>query len=430
MTEMEGLKGFYDRYPDEWASWRALIDTVEETAREFGFNEINAPAVERADLYRVKSGEEMMEQMFNFEDKGGREVSLVPEQTPTRARMVQSRKDLSTPIKWFDTSKRWRYEEVQRGRDREFFQTDFDIIGAESVYADAEVVACAAEIYRKLGVDDRVDFLVNDRRLLESVLESLGVDNTDEVMRQVIDDREKMNREEFVRELADSGLDHGTAEEVAEITDISGPILETLEELEDLAPDGAADSVERMHDLAEALESMGSADMVQLDMSIVRGFAYYTGLVFEAFDAEGELRALFGGGRYDTLIGMFGSDQKAAVGFGFGYSTTMELLREEEMLPLAEPGPDAYVLPVNDEVRTEALDLVRELRSKGLSVETDLKDRNVGNQISYADSSGARHTLILGPEELEDGTVSVKDMVSGEERQVDRTDVLDVLSTD
>ena len=430
MTEIEGLKGFYDRYPGEWASWRYLIDTVEETAREYGFQEINAPAVERADLYRVKSGEEMMEQMFNFEDRGGREVSLVPEQTPTRARMVQSRKDLGTPIKWFDTSKRWRYEDVQRGRDREFFQTDIDIIGVESVYADAEIVACAADIYRKLGVEDRVEFLVNDRGLLESILGSLGVENTDRVMRQVIDDKEKMTEEEFLDELEAAGLDRSTADHVAEITDISGPILDTLEVLEDLAPEGAADSVKRIKELAGALESMDAADMVRLDMSIVRGFAYYTGLVFEAFDTEGELRALFGGGRYDTLIGMFGSEERAAVGFGFGYSTTMELLKEEGLTPLAEPGPDAYVLPVSEEVRSEALELADELRSQGFSVETDLKGRNVGNQLSYADSSGARHTLILGTDELESGTVSVKNMVSGDERQVDRENISDALSAE
>ena len=430
MTEIEGLKGFYDRYPGEWASWRYLIDTVEETAREYGFQEINAPAVERADLYRVKSGEEMMEQMFNFEDRGGREVSLVPEQTPTRARMVQSRKDLGTPIKWFDTSKRWRYEDVQRGRDREFFQTDIDIIGVESVYADAEIVACAADIYRKLGVEDRVEFLVNDRGLLESILGSLGVENTERVMRQVIDDKEKMTEEEFLDELEAAGLDRPTADRVAGITDISGPILDTLEELEDLAPEGAADSVERMRELAEALESMDAADMVRLDMSIVRGFAYYTGLVFEAFDTEGELRALFGGGRYDTLIGMFGSEERAAVGFGFGYSPTIELLKEEGLTPLAEPGPDAYVLPVSEEVRSEALELANELRSQGFSVETDLKGRNVGNQLSYADSSGAKHALILGSDELENGTVSVKNMVSGDERQVDREDIPDALSAE
>jgi histidyl-tRNA synthetase len=231
-------------------------------------------------------------------------------------------------------------------------------------------------------------------------------------------------------ELEAAGLDRPTADRVAGITDISGPILDTLEELEDLAPEGAADSVERMRELAEAIESMGAADMVRLDMSIVRGFAYYTGLVFEAFDTEGELRALFGGGRYDTLIGMFGSEERAAVGFGFGYSPTIELLKEEGLMPLAEPGPDAYVLPVSEEVRGEALELAGELRSQGFSVETDLKDRNVGNQLSYADSNGAKHALILGSDELENDTVSVKDMVSGDERQVDRENISDALSAE
>ncbi|MFB6213334.1 MAG: histidine--tRNA ligase [Candidatus Nanohaloarchaea archaeon] len=427
MTEIKGLKGFYDRYPDEWATWRKLIDTVEETAREFGFRENKTPSVERADLYRVKSGEEMMDQMYSFEDKGGREVSLIPEQTPTRARMIQSRKDLKTPVKWFDTSKRWRYEEVQRGRDREFFQTDIDIFGIESVGAEAEVIACAATIYQKLGLENRVEFLVNNRELLEAILDVYGIEEKEAAM-GVIDDREKMTREEFIEDLKEEGIPSSQAKQVEEITSISGPIEDTVEELRDKIPAEAEDSVDRMEELGEMLRSYGVEDMCKLDLSIVRGFAYYTGLVFEAFDAERELRALFGGGRYDTLVGLFGDREVPAVGFGFGYSTTMELLRKEDRYPLREVETDVYVLSASRSVYSTALDYARKLREKGLSVETDLAGRSFGNQLEYADSMNARRVLVVGERDLENGEVTMKHMDSGEEEKVDRDSVIDHLA--
>ncbi len=430
MTEITSLKGFYDRYPDDWASWKKLIEVVDETAEEFGFRQIDTPNVEKADLYRVKSGEELMEQMYNFEDKGGREVSLIPEQTPTRARLVQQRKDLKTPIKWYDTSKRWRYENVQKGRDREFFQGDFDIFGIESVEADAEVIAAAATIYQKLGIEDRVEFLINDRKLLESMLESQGVENTEEVMREVIDDKEKMTREEFLDELEERDLTSDQAEKVDELTSISGPIADTIDEVKEKAPEEARESVERMVSLAEALEAYGVADVCMLDLSIARGLAYYTGLVFEAFDAEGELRALFGGGRYDELVGMFGSREVPAVGFAFGYSTTVELLKKEDRWPLKEVETDVYVLSVSESVRDRALEYAKELREEGLVVETDLSGRGFGGQLDYADSINAERVLIVGERDLENGEVTMKHMDTGEEEQLDEDGVVEHLESE
>lgn len=429
MTEVKGLKGFYDRYPEEWASWRKIIDTVEETAEEFGFNELKAPSVERADLYRVKSGDELMDQMYNFEDKGGREISLIPEQTPTRARFIQGRKDLNTPIKWFDTSKRWRYEDVQRGRDREFFQTDFDIFGIESVEADAEVIACAACIYQKLNLEDRINFLINDRKLFESILEAHSIEDPEEVM-EVVDDKEKMTRDEFMEELLEIGLDNSQAEEVNAITEISGPINDTIEDLEEAAPDDAQDAVERMRSLSEALESYDVAEMCRLDLSIIRGLAYYTGLVFEAFDSKGELRALFGGGRYDNLVGFFGGREVPAVGFAFGYSTTVELLKKENRWPIAEPETDVYILTVSESVRETGLEYATKLRQEGLKVQTDLADRGFGDQLGYADSVNAKRVLIIGENDLENDEVTMKHMESGDEEKLDRNKVVEHLENE
>ncbi|WP_049972893.1 histidine--tRNA ligase [Haladaptatus cibarius] len=426
MDEFESLKGFYDRYPGEWAAWRKIVDTVEETGREFGFREIDAPSVEPTDLFRVKSGEDIVEETYSFEDKGGREVTLIPEQTPTRARLVQQRKDLGTPIKWFDTSKRWRYEAVQKGRDREFFQTDFDIFGVESVEADAEIIACAGTIFEKLGVADSVEFRLNDRKLLDALLRGIGVGESKDVMR-VIDKKEKINREEFLDKLETEGVDPETAEEIDELTAISGEMERALVELSDKAPESEAadEAIGRMHELYDALSAYGVESMCTFDLSIVRGMDYYTGLVFEAFATESDLRALFGGGRYDDLIGQFGSRDVPAIGFAFGYSPTMHLMKELGEWPEEDVSTDAYVLSVSDSVGEIGLEYAMGLRQGGLTVETDLTDRSVGEQFGYADRINAEYTVVVGERDLNEGVVTVQNMESGEEEQVPKDEVVE-----
>jgi histidyl-tRNA synthetase len=414
---LESLKGIYDRYPDEWATWKHLIEVVDETAEEFGFRQIDPPSVERQQLWTSKENEEIVEQMYSFTDKGGHEVALIPEQTPTRARLIQKRKDLKTPIKWYCTSKRWRYEDVTKGRDREFRQGDFDIFGIESVEADAEVIAAAATIYKKLGLDNRVDFRINDRKLLESILASQGIEKTEEAMK-VVDDKEKMSEEEFLEDLKNKGLSGDEAEQVNELTNVSGPILEQVEELREKASEEVQERIDRIEELAEALESYNVADMCRIDLSIVRGLAYYTGLVFEAFDNEGELRALFGGGRYDNLVGEFGDREVPAVGFGFGYSTTIELLKKEGRYPLRDVETDVYVLSASESVRDKAINYATKLRQKGLVVETDLAARGFGSQLGYADNINAKKTLIIGERDLENNEVTIKDMETGDEEKV------------
>ncbi len=423
---LESLKGTYDRYPDEWATWKHLIEVVEETAEEFGFRQIDPPSIERQELWTEKEEDSVTDEMYAFTDKGDSEITLVPEETPTRARLIQKRKDLKTPVKWYNTGKRWRYEDVTKGRDREFRQTDMDIFGIESVEADAEIIATAATIYQKLDLDDRVKFLINDRELLESILESHDIEKTEEAMK-VIDDKEKLGREEFLEDLEDRGLTRDEAEQVDELTDISGPILENIEELRDKAPEEVQESVDRMESLGKALESYGVADMCRFDLSIVRGLAYYTGLVFEAFDSEGELRALFGGGRYDELVGTFGDREVPAVGFAFGYSTTIELLKKEDRYPLREVETDVYVLSVSESVRDVALDYATRLRQEGLSVETDLAGRGFGSQLGYADDMNAKRVLIVGERDLENDEVTMKHMDSGEEENLDRDEVAEHL---
>ncbi|MDY6761417.1 MAG: histidine--tRNA ligase, partial [Candidatus Nanohaloarchaea archaeon] len=406
MTEFQRLKGFRDFLPDEMAARRAVFRRIEEAAQSFGFREIDTPALEPLDLYLVKSGEELVEQTYSFEDRGGRDVTMRPEHTPSRARILADRKDLSTPVKWYSTGKRWRYESPQKGRLREFYQTDIDIFGTDSVQADAEILAVAAETMERLQVLESVDILVNDRRLLEGILAAYGIDDAEAVM-DVIDDREKMDEDEFLAELEQVGLAEDDAGTVAEITSLSGPISGTVDDVAELAPDdeSATKAVERLDELAAALDSYGVAENVKLDLSIVRGLAYYTGLVFEVFDTEGELRAVCGGGRYDDLVEQFGGQELPAVGFAIGDAVIEELMKRESVWPAEDVETDIYVLPVSDDVREDSLEIAGELRDAGNTVETDLTGRSVSAQFDYADSINAETVVVVGERDLANGEV-------------------------
>jgi len=422
--KFESLKGFRDFLPEEMAARREIFDRVENVVRKFGFREIDLPSMEKMELFEVKSGEELVDQTYSFEDKGERKVTLIPEQTPSRARVLASEKSLNQPVKWYSTSKRWRYEQTQKGRLREFYQTDVDIFGADSVEADAEIIAVLVETMRELDVEDAVEVLINDRNLVEEVLGKEGIEDKREVM-EVIDDREKMSRKEFLGELEDIGLDREKAESVEEIVCISGPLSEKLRELEKLVSGDAEEELERMKELKGLLEGYGVLGTVKLDMSIVRGLDYYTGLVFEVFDKKGELRAICGGGRYDELVELFGGEEVPAVGFAIGDAVIEELMRREGVWPEEKLKTDVYVLPVSKSVRTEATEIVNDLRDEDLVVETDLKDRNVSAQLNYANSIGAEKVIIVGERDLEEGKVTVKDMESGEEKLISLEEVVE-----
>lgn len=428
MPAFQRLKGFRDFLPEEMQARRDVFDRIEAVAQRYGFHEVDLPALEPLDLFLVKSGEELVDQTYSFTDKGDRDVTLVPEQTPSRARILANNKALTKPVKWVSTSKRWRYESPQKGRLREFYQTDFDIFGTDSVQADAEILALTVDLMDALEVLDTVDVLVNDRRLLEGILTAHDVDNTEAVM-QIIDDKEKLDTNEFLAALQKEGLTKEQAENVDDLTDIAGPLTDTFDTIEDLAPEGAdaANAISRLEELRDALDAYDIAEQVTFDLSIVRGLAYYTGLVFEVFDTKGDLRAVCGGGRYDELVQLFGGEEVSAVGFAIGDAVIEELMKREDVWPEEELSTDVYVLPVSDDVRNEALTLVRELRAEELIVETDLSGRNVGNQFSYAEKINATHVIVVGKRDLENDQVTVKDMASGDEERVPRDDVVSYL---
>jgi len=412
----DGLKGVRDFYPGEMSARREVIDTLEATARRYGFREVGTPALERTRMYVDKSGEEIVEELYAFEDKGGREVALTPELTPTVARMVVARQGaLAKPVKWFSTRPFWRYEQVQQGRFREFYQTNVDIFGTEEPEADAEVLAFAADALTSLGLTgDDFEFRVSHRDILGGLLESTESDVDTQAAIRAVDKSEKIADEEYYDLLVEAGLDREEAEAFDEVL--------ATDDLENLVAFAGTErveaAVENLWAVLEAADDFGAREYCEVSLSTARGLDYYTGVVFECFDSTGEVsRSVFGGGRYDDLIESFGGQPTPAVGVAPGLAPLSLLCQRAGVWPEESLTTDYYVLTVGD-TRAEAAEITRQLRKLGHVVETDLSDRGFGDQLSYADGINAETVVVVGEQDLADDAVTVKDMESGDQTQV------------
>ncbi|WP_338729938.1 histidine--tRNA ligase [Haladaptatus sp. DJG-WS-42] len=412
------IKGFRDFYPDEMQAYRATFDTLEDTARGYGFREIGTPALERTQMYVDKSGEEIVEELYSFEDKGGREIALTPELTPTVARMVVAKQqELSKPIKWFSTRPFWRYEQVQQGRFREFYQTNIDIFGSAEPEADAEIIATAADALTNLGLEnDDFEFRVSHRDILGGLLASFDADvDTEEAIRTV-DKSDKISHAEYMDLLVAAGLTYDQAEQFDDLLDCDPDELDDL--IEFAGTERVEKAVTNLQNVLAAAEDFGAREYCTLSLETARGLDYYTGVVFECFDSTGEVsRAVFGGGRYDDLIEGFGGQPTPAVGFAVGDATLSLLLQRAGVWPDEELSTDYYILKVGD-TRKEAARIARALREQGHVVESDVSSRSFGAQMGYADSINAKTVVIVGEQDLANDEVTLKDMESGDQVQV------------
>ncbi|WP_436926333.1 histidine--tRNA ligase [Halosimplex amylolyticum] len=416
----EGLKGFTDFYPDEMAPLREVIDTIEDTARAYGFRETSTPALEPAEMWTDKSGEDIVDELYDFEDRGGRHVTLTPELTPTVARMVVAKQQaLSKPIKWFSTRPFWRYEQVQQGRYRELYQTNADIFGSSEPEADAEVLAFAADSLTNLGLDgSEFEFRVSHRDILGELLRSFDADVDTTAAIRAVDKRAKVENEEYLGLLSDAGLSYDQAREFDDLLVAGDDDLSALTDFAD--SDDLSAAVENLENVLAAAEDFGVRQYCDVSLTTARGLDYYTGVVFECFDASGEVsRSIFGGGRYDHLIEEFGGQATPAVGVGIGVmnSTLPLLLQVHDAWPGEGISTDYYVLQVGD-VRPVASRIARELRERGHVVETDVSGRSFGAQMNYADSIDAETVVIVGERDLENDEVTIKDMESGDQTNV------------
>jgi histidyl-tRNA synthetase len=415
---LQSLPGFRDFYPAEFTARHHIASAWRETARRYGFEEYDGPPLEPLELYVEKSGEEIVEQLYAFHDKGGREVALRPEMTPTLARMVGERgRALPKPIRWFSIPQLFRYERAQRGRLREHFQWNVDILGEADIAADAEVLAVALEGLSALGLGaEDVVARVNDRRLLERLLRRSGVEA--DRMGAAYAAIDKMGREDAVRTrdrlMEGGGLDAAAADRVLGLLAL---------DLDDLAAEHGDDGtvgpeIARVREYFALLDDLGWAEHVRFDPSIVRGLAYYTGTVFEIFDRAGELRAICGGGRYDNLLEAVSDLELPAVGFGMGDVVLGELLRDRGLLPSRPPGPDYFVVTITPGERPLMRRIARSLRGRGHSVAYTLRHIGVGKQFKEADGRSAGQVIVLGPDEVARGVAVVRSMDTGEESQV------------
>ncbi len=418
-SDFARLPGFRDFPPEEMALRTHVFEAWRRVARRYGFQEYDGPPLEALELYVEKSGEEIVGQLYNFTDKGHREVALRPEMTPSLARILGERsRALPKPIRWFSTPQLFRYERQQRGRLREHFQWNVDIVGEAGVAADAEVLAVALDGLRELGLGpDDVRARVSDRRLLAALMRSAGVaDDRLTAAYAVVDKVERETRERSRgRLMAEAGLDATGADAILDLFDAPGldAVRERFGDREEVA-----EALTRFDEYLATLEGLGLGSFVDFDLTIVRGLAYYTGIVFEVFDARGELRAVCGGGRYDRLLELVGGEPLPAVGFGMGDVVLTELLRDLDRLPDVSRSVDWFVVVIGDDLRPRALDVARRLRDRGESVAYSLRSHAVRKQFKAAESEGARRVLVLAPDEAARDEAVVRDMATGEERTV------------
>ena len=426
MAQFQSLPGFREFYPDALARRNHIFRLWRQTANAFGFQEYDAPVLEPLDLYKTKSGDEIEGQLFSFTDKGGREVALRPEMTPTVCRMVGAKANaLKRPIKWYSIAEFYRYERMQKGRGRCFFQLNADIFGEPGIEAETELIALLVQCLTGFGLTAE-DFFVrlSDRNLWFYYLESQGLD--DARIRAVlgaVDRFEKMGDDAF----------KDYAERFGELpAELKTKVLEFLaiKSLPDLEAALAGVSSEKLdarladwRRLLANLAAMGLADFIQVDLGVVRGLAYYTGFVFEAFDRKGELRALAGGGRYDNLVGKLGYAELPAVGFGVGDMTFALLLEQRGLMPDLAQGTDVYVVIGGAEERLAAFADIGALRAAGFRVEYPLRELAFGKQFKAAAESGAKLALIYGGDELARGVVKIRDLGERSEHEVPRDQV-------
>lgn len=414
----KALPGFRDFYPDELALRNYIFSVWRQVAQRYGFEEYDGPPLEPLELYTQKSGDEIVAQLYAFKDKGDRDVALRPEMTPTLARMVGARAQaLKKPIRWFSMPQLFRYERQQRGRLREHFQLNLDIIGEPGALADAELLAAGIDVLRGFGFGPGdVRARVSDRRVLRALLLGAGVTEAQlPVAFGAIDRSERVPRDVLATGLKEAGFGVQESGAVFEIAALRGlPAVETALSKVPGGEEAGAPLVEAHG----ALHAMGLAEFVDVDLSIVRGLAYYTGIVFELFDAKKSLRAICGGGRYDGLLKSLGGIDLPALGFGMGDVVLTELLTASKRVPPPARKLDALLVAVSGEDVPFVLRLAHDLREEGLAVEYGLKHRAVRHQLELAVARGALRAVIVGPDERRDGVAVVKDLTAGTERRV------------
>lgn len=402
-TAIQSLKGTRDFYPEEMATRTWIYNKIRHVSESFSYQEYDAPFLESIDLYGAKSGEELVnQQSFVFADRGGDLITLRPELTPSLARMVaQRQRELIYPLRWWSWGPFWRYERPQKGRYREFFQWNIDLIGVDNPQADAEIAAIGATFLRDCGLtSNQVSILVNSRQLMDAELQALEISPEKKIdVFRLIDRRDKISEKSWEGYAGELGLN---------TVQIDG--LKTI-----LANNGLWQKSALMEEFFESVHAMGVADYIRYAPHIIRGLDYYTGIIFETWDRDGEFRAVLGGGRYDNLVAAVGGDPLPATGFAMGDAVVTLVLKKFGCLPsgLGDSPAKILVTIFNYESLNASLAFASNLRQSGLSVACYPEAAKISRQFKYAEKMGMLVVAVIGPDELAAKTVTLKDLRSG-----------------
>jgi histidyl-tRNA synthetase len=397
-NKIQPVKGARDFYPEQMALRNWLYENMRAASQQFGYQEYDGPFLETLGLYAARSGEELVkEQAFVFNDRGGDQITLRPELTPSLARMIAARQgQLARPIRWWSFGPFWRYERPQKGRSREFFQWNVDLLGVDSPTADVELAAVPAAFFRRLGLTPaEVVIKFNNRRLMDAEIGARGLAELKSAVYKLIDRRDKLSGEAWAKYAGELGL--------------SAANLTSLQEL--LADRDLWQKSDECREFVDAARAAGVADYVEFDPTVVRGLDYYTGTVVEGRDRKGEQRAIFGGGRYDNLVGDMGGERLPGVGFAMGDVVIGLIAQEYGRVPALRPSPSEVLVTVFDKNSLpEALRLAGELRAAGVRAEWYPEPAKLDRQLKYADAAGVPFAAIVGPDEAARGVVTLKDL--------------------
>ena len=420
MIDLQPVKGTRDFFPEEMRLRNWLFEIWRSASVQAGFEEYDTCVLEHEDLYIRKAGDEISKQLFSFEDKSGRRLSLRPEMTPSLARLVlQHNKSLSFPIKWFSMPQCFRYERMTKGRRREHFQWNADIIGQPHILAEAEILMLLISACESMGLTKKeFNVFINDRRILNAILSQINVPTElHSTVLVILDKRDKISSEALVAMLEDTGM---SAKQVGQLNEfLSNTDLKDLEEnLSDTT------GVEQLHSLMDMMDTAGCSGYLKFDISIVRGLSYYTGAVFEVNSPEKKHRAICGGGRYDSLLSAFGGETVPAVGFGFGDVVVLDVLKELGRFPELPRKLDYTIIPFANEQVGIALKIAAELRMRGSVVDCNFSMRKMKKTMRQANESGAAKAILLFPEELAEDKVVIRDMILHEQKPVKIADLI------
>ena len=420
MIDLQPVKGTRDFFPEEMRLRNWLFEIWRRTSVQAGFEEYDTCILEHENLYLRKAGDEISKQLFSFEDKSGRRLSLRPEMTPSLARLIlQHKKSLSFPIKWFSMPQCFRYERMTKGRRREHFQWNADIIGQPNILAEAEILLLLISACESMGLTKKeFKVFINDRRILNSILSQINVPKEmHNTVMVILDKRDKISSEVLVTMLEDAGMSDKQVGKLNEyllntdLKDLQANLIDTT-------------GVENLGSLMDMMDTAGYSDYLKFDISIVRGLSYYTGAVFEVNSPEKKHRAICGGGRYDSLLSAFGGETVPAVGFGFGDVVVLDVLKELGRFPEFPKKLEYTIIPFANEQVGIALKIASALRMRGSAVDCNFSMKKMKKTMRQANESGATKAILLFPEELAEDKVVIRDMILHKQKTVKIADLI------